>query len=270
MPEFTSSHGKIVFTDTATGDPPIIFMHGLPTSKELFLPMMPHLSKKFRIITFDLNDYGESEKIGHAISHKQRADVLNELRAHLGLEKFMLVAHDLGASVAVNYMENYAPHVNKLVLISPPVYPDFVEPPIVKRVRIPVLGELLVRVMKNALFGIGIRQGMAHPDQFTPALQTAMAGAFSGAAGRAALLRNLRWGRPHIVFAEYPRIIKAIAVPTLVIHGRRDPYISLEHAMRLKQDIADSKLEIIDDGAHFLPMDTPKQVAALINRFFEE
>lgn len=267
MPEFTSSHGKIVFTDTATGDPPIIFMHGLPTSKELFLPMMPHLSKQFRIITFDLNDYGESEKIGHPISHKERADVLDELRGHLQLEKFVLVAHDLGASVAIDYMGKYARHVEKLVLMSPPVYPNFVEPSIVKLVRIPLLGELLVLVMKNALFGIGIRKGMVHPERFTPALQSAMAGAFSGNAGRAALLRNLRWGRPKPVFADYPRIIKTITVPTLIIQGRRDPYIPHGQVMRLRQDIPNSELVFIDDGGHFLPMDAPQTVAENINRW---
>lgn len=267
MPEFTSSHGKIVFTDTATGELPVIFMHGLPTSKELFLPMMPHLSKKFRCITFDLNDYGESEKIGHPISHKQRADVLDELRAHLGLERFILVAHDLGASVAIDYMETYGQFVEKLVLMSPPVYPDFVEPAIVKLVRLPVLGELLVMVMKNALFGRGIRQGMVHPERFTPVLQQAMAGAFSGSTGRAALLRNLRWGRPHIVFAEYPRIIKSISIPTLIIQGRRDPYIPHNQVMRLRQDIFGSELVFIENGGHFLPMDTPQEVAEHLNRW---
>lgn len=267
MPKFTSSHGKIVFTDTASDDPAIIFMHGLPTSKELFAPVLPFLNPKFRAITFDLNDYGESEKIGHPISHKQRADVLDELRAHLGLEQFVLVAHDLGASVAIDYMGKYARRVEKLVLMSPPVYPDFVEPSIVKLVRVPLLGELLVLVMKNALFGSGIRRGMVHPQRFTPALQQAIAGAFSGSAGRAALMRNLRWGRPKPVFAEYPRIIKTIIVPTLIIQGRRDPYIPHDQVMRLRQDIPNSELVFIEDGGHFLPMDTPQAVAEHINRW---
>ncbi len=264
---FQSTHGKIAFTDTDTGKPSVIFMHGLPTSKELFTPTLPHLNRQIRTITFDLNDYGESEKIGHPISHQQRADVLDDLRAHLKLEKFVLVAHDLGSSVAINYMGKYARRVEKLVLMSPPVYPDFVEPPIVKLVRIPVLGELLALVMKNVLFGSGVRRGMVHSERFTPALQQAMAGAFSGAAGRAALLRNLRWGRPEPVFGDYPRIIKTIAVPTLIIQGRHDPYIPHNQVMRLRQDLPQSELVFIEDGAHFLPMDTPQQIAEHINRW---
>ena len=71
------------------------------------------------------------------MTHKQRADVLDELRSHLKLETFILVAHDLGASVAMDYMGKYGQHVAQLVLMSPPVYPDFQEPRVVKMVRTP-------------------------------------------------------------------------------------------------------------------------------------
>lgn len=83
--QFVSAHGRIQFTDSQNGRAPIICMHGLPTAKALWQPMLPYLTPHFRCITFDLNDYGKSEKIGRPISHKERADVLDELRTHLGL-----------------------------------------------------------------------------------------------------------------------------------------------------------------------------------------
>ena len=276
--QFASSQGTIAYTDTETGDPALILMHGLPTSKELWSPVLRYLSPTYRVIAFDLNDYGESEKIGRSsqidrrISHKTRADVLDELRAHLGLASFVLVAHDLGASVAINYMGEYAMggrahHVDKLVLLSPPVYPDFVEPFIVKLTRAPVLGELLVALARPLLLKVGIRRGLVHKQRLTPQLSTAFNNAFAGHAGRAALLRVLRWGRPHDVFRDYPQIIAAIDVPTLVIQGARDPYIPLDQATRLRDTIPGAKLVMIDDGAHFLPIDTPDKVAQEINAF---
>jgi pimeloyl-ACP methyl ester carboxylesterase len=153
--------------------------------------------------------------------------------------------------------------------MSPPVYPDFREPLIVRLTRTPGLGELLVRLIKDPLFKIGIRQGLVHKERLTPELLRAFADPFSGRAGRDALLRVLRWGRPQVVFKEYPRIIKSIQVPTLILHGRHDPYIPLAHALRLNQDIPGSKLVIIEDGAHFLPIDTPQQVAQEINGFID-
>ena len=264
---FSSSHGEIAFTDTETGDPAMILMHGLPTSKELWEPVLPLLNPAYRLVTFDLNDYGESEKIGRHMSHKERADVLDELRAYLDLSTFCLVAHDLGSSVAVDYMGKYARHVSKLVLMSPPVYPDFKEPFLVKLVRLPVLGTLLVLLIKPLLFKIGIGDGMVHKERLTPELLGAFSGPFSGSEGRAALLRILRWGRPQPVFGDYPRIVKGITAPTLILQGERDPYIPLNQATRLGEDIADAKVTLIKDGGHFLPIDTPAAVAEALNAF---
>jgi 2-hydroxymuconate-semialdehyde hydrolase len=257
---FQSSHGRISYTDSGAGTPPLILMHGLPTAKELFAPVLPHLESSFRVIAFDLNDYGQSEKIGRHISHRQRADVLDELRAHLGLDRFTLVSHDLGASVAIDYM-------GRLVLMSPPVYPDFDEPVLVKLTRLPGVGPLLIRLAVERLLRSGIKRGMVHKARYTPAFHQALRAAFTGPDGRAALWRILRWGRPRQVFADYPHIIRAIQVPTLVIQGRRDPYIPASQAERLARDISGAELVWIDDGSHFLPLDTPEPVAQAINAF---
>ncbi len=65
----------------------------------------------------------------------------------------------------------------------------------------------------------------------------------------------------------YPQIIRKIVVPTLVIQGKKDPYIPLAQAQHLQQDIPNAQLNIIPDGGHFLPLDTPEQVAHAINEF---
>jgi pimeloyl-ACP methyl ester carboxylesterase len=265
--QFSSSHGTILYSDSQEGTEPLIFMHGLPTSKELWEPVRPYLNPAYRTITFDLNDYGQSEKIGRPISHQERADVLDELRTHLGLERFHLIAHDLGSSVAIDYMGKYAQHVKSLVIMSPPVYPDFKEPAIVKLVRIPVLGEGLVKMIRPLLFNIGIKRGLVHKNNFTPQLLEAFAGPFSSKAGQAALLRILRWGRPHIVFKNYPEIIQSITVPTLIIQGRQDPYIPATQVTRMHTAVANATLHFIEHGSHFLPIDTPEIVAQQINKF---
>lgn len=274
---FQSSYGRIVYTDTHPNVPgeTLLMVHGLPTAKELFTPVLPHLSPLFRVITFDLNDYGESDKLhqftskktGMGMTHQQRADVLDELRAHLRLEQFVLVTHDLGSSVGIDYMGQYASHVQKLIILSPPVYPDFQEPAIVKLVRIPYLGELLVLIARNLLLDLGIKRGLTHKERFTPELRTALHQAFAGAEGRAALLRNLRWGRPRVFFKDYPAIIKSIQVPTLIIQGKQDPYIPHAQVLRLHYNISHSRLRFIENGSHFLPIDTPEQVAQAINQF---
>lgn len=272
---FQSSFGCFAYTDTETEALPLIFVHGLPTCKALFLPVLSYFNQDFRLISVDLNDYGESDKLpqftskkpGKGMTHMQRADVLDELRQHLGLETFVLVAHDLGASVAMDYMGKYEQHVEKLVLMSPPVYPDFKEPTVVKVVRAPYLGELLTAVLQDFLLHNSISRGLVNKSNYTSTLKAAMAQPFHGKGGRAALLRNLRWGRPAEFFADYPRIMQEISTPTLIIQGLQDPYIPVAHAQCLQKDITNAQLVLIEDGAHFLPIDTPEQVAEAIMGF---
>ncbi len=264
--KFDSSCGQVAYTDTSVGDTTLFLMHGLPTSKELWSPVLPRLDARLRVVAFDLNQYGQSEQTARHITHQQRADVLDELRRHLKVERFVLVAHDLGASVAMDYMGEYARYVERLVLMNPPVFPDYQEPLLVKVMRLPGLGELTVRLMKRTLFKIGIGRGMVHAERLTPELLDAFADPYDGPEGGAMLLRLLRWGRPRDVFADYPRIARSIAVPTLIVHGRHDPYIPTSQSARLHELIASSKLVLIEDGAHFLPLDTPAQVARAINQ----
>jgi pimeloyl-ACP methyl ester carboxylesterase len=153
--------------------------------------------------------------------------------------------------------------------MSPPVYPDFVEPLLVKVVRIPALGELLVLLFAPLLFQIGIGRGITHKERLTPELLDAFSRGFRGAEGRAALLRILRWGRPRTVYADYPQIIRDISVPTLILQGKQDPYIPPSQAERLNQHIANAKLVFLPDGSHFLPIDTPQEIAREIGAFIQ-
>lgn len=125
----------------------------------------------------------------------------------------------------------------------------------------------LVRVIRPLLFKIGIKQGLVHKNSFTSKLLNAFAGPFANKEGRAALLRILRWGRPHIVFKDYPQIIQSISIPTLIIQGKQDPYIPLFQVTRMHDAVANSTLHIIENGSHFLPLDTPETVAQQINSF---
>jgi haloalkane dehalogenase len=259
--------GRASFTDTGEGSPTLLLLHGLPTAKELFAPLVALLAPRYRCIAVDLPDYGESQRQVRTLTHVERAAWLDEVRAGLGLERFCLVAHDLGASVAVDYMAAHGEHVERLVLMSPPVYPDFQMPFIVRLVRTPGLGPVLLWLGKDLLASGAIRRGMGHPERYTPELRRAIQGAFDGPEGRASLLRDLRWGTPGATFARYPEHLRGVRVPTLVLQGAKDPYIPRAHAERLVQDVAGARLVVIEDGSHFLPMDVPERVAEELKRF---
>ncbi len=258
--------GRMAYLDSGAG-PVVLLLHGLPTSKELYLPTLAHLSPNFRYIIPDLLQYGQSDQPSVHFTHKDRAVHLKQLLDELRIDKFVLVAHDLGASIAIDFMNLFGHKVSKLVLMSPPVYPDFKIPFLVKISRTPIIGVLSIFFMRGLLFKIGLRKGMVNKNNYDDKLHNSISGHFRNRHGRATLYRILNWGSPSVDFADYPDIIKNIEVPTLVIHGRQDPYIPLEHSQRLEDDLKNARLSIIEDGSHFLPADTPKQLAELLISF---
>jgi len=164
-------------------------------------------------------------------------------------------------------MDRFGDRVEKLVIMSPPVYPDFDEPAVVDLVRLAGLGTLLLFVASDALVDRSVRKGMRHPERYTPAIAAALHRAFAGRKGRAALMRNLRWGTPKVTYARYPEIIRGITAPTLVLQGTEDPYIPRDQAERMAVDVGEGRLELVEGGGHFIPMDAPGAVATAINRF---
>lgn len=265
----STSLGDVAYWDVGEQDSDTvrILLHGLPTSKELWSEVLDALPPG-RTVVVDLLDFGQSSAIDpFTLDHRKRAQAIDELRGELGINTFALIAHDLGASVAVDYMDQFGDRVERLVLMSSPVYPDFAEPMVVDLVRKRWIGMPLLRLMPRVLYRRTILRGLVHNSALDDTQMSAFKRDYAGRAGKERMWQSLSWGTPEEMFAEYPDILKDIVVPTLLIHGRSDPYIPLEHAHRMDEDIPDSELVIIERGAHFLPIDTPEEVAAALTAF---
>jgi len=255
--------GELCYVDSGGDGAPAIFLHGLPTAKELWFPTLAAIGPQIRAIVPDLLGYGGSERPTRRVHHREQAAAIDALRAHLGLSRVHLIAHDLGASVAIDVLRDYAAAIDRLILISAPVYPDFREPAIVRLLRLPLLGPALLSIGTGLLFQVALRRGQHDPSRLSPRLRAAMVAPYAGAAGRRALRKNLWWGRPAEVFADYPAILRHITAPTLVLHGCDDPYIPIEHARRLAA-LKNFRLTMIPAGSHFLPIDAPEPLAEAI------
>lgn len=96
--------GEIACLTRGSG-PPILFLHGYPQTKEMWLPVAGALAEEYTVICADLRGYGASAKppaLPDSSNYSFRAmasDQIAVMRA-LGFERFHLVGHDRGARVA--------------------------------------------------------------------------------------------------------------------------------------------------------------------------
>ncbi len=80
---------------------PVVLVHGIPTSPELWRKVMPRL-RGARALAWEMVGYGRSipEGRGRNISVAKQADYLAAWLRQLGIGRAVLVGHDLGGGVA--------------------------------------------------------------------------------------------------------------------------------------------------------------------------
>jgi pimeloyl-ACP methyl ester carboxylesterase len=65
------------------------------------------------------------------------------------------------------------------------------------------------------------------------------------------------------------RLYLSSRVPTLIMWGRRDPIIPVDHAFAAHDAIAGSRLEIFDDSGHFPHTEEPHRFVDVLSEFVD-
>jgi pimeloyl-ACP methyl ester carboxylesterase len=79
--------------------PPLLVLHGYPTSSIDFAAVVPALAAERRVILLDYPGFGLSSKPDRAYSLFGHADVVEAVVGSLGIDEVDLLTHDLGDSI---------------------------------------------------------------------------------------------------------------------------------------------------------------------------
>jgi non-heme chloroperoxidase len=125
MGVFTTSDGvEIFFKDWGTGQP-IVFHHGWPLSADDWdNQMLFFLGQGFRVIAHDRRGHGRSTQTADGNDMDTYAADVDQLATHLGLKEAVHIGHSTGGGEVARYVAQYAKgRVAKAVLVSsvPPI-----------------------------------------------------------------------------------------------------------------------------------------------------
>lgn len=136
-----------------SGDPagtPILLVHGNPTSSYLWRNVIPHLEEHGRIIAVDLIGMGKSDKPDIDYRFDDHAQYLDGFIKALALEEIVLVLHDWGGGVGVDYAARNEDNVRGIAMFEMAVKPmslkdaDFATRFLFGRMRNPEAGEKML------------------------------------------------------------------------------------------------------------------------------
>jgi haloalkane dehalogenase len=108
---------KMHYIEEGTGQP-IVFIHGNPTWSYLWRNVLPHLTPYGRCIALDLIGYGRSEKPQIEYKWTTQARYVEEFFRKMGLHDVVLVLHDWGVSLGLNYAMRHESRVKGIAFME--------------------------------------------------------------------------------------------------------------------------------------------------------
>lgn len=137
----------------------LVLLHGYPTSSIDWYYVRRDLEKRFRLIAPDYLGYGLSAKpIDFPYTIKEQVNMLEELFESLNIERYDIMAHDVGVSVAqellARQVEQNQRRIRSVVLLNGGLFPESHRPFFtMKLLKIPILGACLQNFVPKSVFG---------------------------------------------------------------------------------------------------------------------
>jgi pimeloyl-ACP methyl ester carboxylesterase len=199
------------FTERGSG-PPLLLVHGLGMSGEMFEPIVEPLSKRHRLIIPDLRGCGRSRNLPPPYSVKRQAADLAVMLDHLGITSTDALGYSQGGPVVQELALDYPAKACRLVLSNTYAY----NMATIKERMEGYVVPLLVRLLGVQLFvKLMISQGLKQIPTERAAWVASLIARTWGEADAKSIA--LAW-REAMAFDSRARL-KEIKCPTLVIAG---------------------------------------------------
>jgi len=235
----------VVWRTAPGGDPPVLWLHGVPDSSELWTPFL----RRSGGFAPDLPGFGRSAKRGDLdYSIAGYADWLERFCAHAGLDRIRLAMHDWGV-VGLALAQRAPERIERIVAIDTvPLLPGYRWHPFARVWRTPVVGEIAMGLAVGPVVRRLLPAGRAEPvlEHFDPGTQRA-------------ILRLYRASPPEAL-ADAGRELGSVTAPALVLHGQGDRYVPRRFADGLAAALGDGRAEHVTGAGHWPWLNRPELV----------
>jgi 2-hydroxymuconate-semialdehyde hydrolase len=256
------SGGELAYADLGEG-PPVLLLHGFPTSSFLWRREAWLLAQRMRVIVPDLLGYGRSERPERAdLSEPAQAGYMRELLAALEIEELAVVGHDLGGGIAQMLTLEGDPKVRALVLLDSVCFDAWP----IEGVR---MLQALVSEQETAEFVESVMRltldfGMCHKERIDETITKGYLGPWLEEP--AAFFRAAR-SITGEGLADRDEDLAALDTPVLIIWGEDDPFFDSSLGERLGETIPGSTVALLPGCSHFVNEDAPQTVGPLLYEY---
>jgi pimeloyl-ACP methyl ester carboxylesterase len=247
---------------------PVILVHGIPTSPELWRKVMPLLPGA-RVLAWEMVGYGQSidEARSIDISVGRQADYLAAWMRQIGIGKAVLVGHDLGGGVVQIAAVRHPELCGGLFLTNAIGYDSWPIPSVsAMKAGAPVMRHLPKPLFKLLLMNLFYR-GHDTKEQALEAFRV-HAPNYLAKGGAGALIRQIEHLKTSDTLAVADRLPQ-LNIPARIVWGDGDQFQKIRFGERFSRDLR-APLRRIAGAKHFTPEDHPEIIAEEILKLVGE
>ena len=250
--------GSSIFYEIAGDGSPLLFVHGLGGTGNVWHAQRNILQKTHRVVTIDLPGSGRSSKTETAFSMDRWADQILGLADHLKFDRFTLVGHSMSTILAQKAAGKFTERVAALILCGP-----------------------MTELASAGREAFAKRKALVQAEGMTAIADLVLAGALSPAtreanAPLAGLFRELLMSNDPVCYAaqcqalldgsakaEQPKIV----CPTLILVGDQDVVTPLANARAIAAAVPSACIRIVPATAHLTMSERPDFFNGLVLDF---
>ncbi|MEM9456201.1 MAG: alpha/beta hydrolase [Myxococcota bacterium] len=254
-------------------EPAVVLMHGLPDNTYLYDRLYPELVGR-RIIAFDFVGWGRSSRPlpgAYPYDFDQQQHEIAAVLDAFGVDDAVLVAHDTSGPPAIDYTRGHLDRVGRLVLLNtlyghangalrPPKGVEIHSDPRLEGAeaamqRDPAAIEAYYRFQMDEFIVAAEAEEQFVDDLWS--LWPQARPAFVALTNRLPLEVGTRSPQEAVALAE-------LTLPVDIVFGVDDPYLNPAVAEHFADNIPGASLHLLENAGHFVQVDAPRDVAAVI------
>jgi pimeloyl-ACP methyl ester carboxylesterase len=252
-----ASSELLYFTERGSG-PPLLLVHGLMVTGEMFEPVLAHLATRHRVIVPDLRGHGRSRGLPPPYTAAQLARDLANVLDHLGIDSSAIFGYSQGGAIAQQLVLDYPKRCDRLMLVctyafNRATFREWLEGHLVP-LFIHVLG---MRRFCKFVVSQGAKQLTKERADWLIRI----------VADQDRKLMLSAW-RETMAFDSRQRLAD-IGCPTLIVAAANDQAVPMHHGKMLHDGIPGSQLVIIDSADHALIWTHSDELMRVTDKFLE-
>jgi len=257
------------------GAPPLLLLHGFPTSSHMFRDLIPLLSDRFHLVAPDLPGFGHTSlrpRNTFSYTFANLAKVIGRFTEVIGLDRFSLYIFDYGAPTGLRIALEHPERIAAIISQNGNAYEEGLSDgwnPIQRYWRAPT--DANRRALRELLTPQSIRWQYTHgvPDTSLVAYDGSDLDSFymtRPGADEAQLDLFLDYACNVALYRDFQAYFRKQRPPFLAVWGRNDPFFLPAGAEAYKRDLPAAEVRFLDTG-HFALETHVEEIATAIGEF---